>query len=126
MKWDDKDLSLNGTDMNYVGPVYVRPIGRGLVLTGLANEPHLDEVLPEGEYFAEIRVFKWPTKPEDVPSDVLNAGLGIFADFGALALWLNDPASWAGGKVTPSDLIKRGKGGDVVGALRSLAYGNFL
>ena len=129
MKWCDTDLARDGADLHYVGPLYVRPIGRGVVLTGLENEPHLDDVLPEGEYYAEIRIFRWPIKKEDVPADVLNAGMAVFKTFERLREWLNEPVlagSWAPGGATPAELIRRGKKDDVVGALVGLAHGNFL
>lgn len=56
--WQGKDLSTDATIMFYGGKCYVRPIGRGVVLSDLKFEPHLDDVLPEGNYEIEIRVVK--------------------------------------------------------------------
>ena len=129
MKWRDTDLARDGADMHYAGPIYVRPIGRGVVLTGLELEPQLDEVLDEGEYFAEIRILRWPIRSEDVPEEVLKAGMAVFKTFERLREWLNEPVlagSWAPGGATPAELIQRGKKEDIVGALVGLANGNFL
>jgi len=30
-------------ERSYVGPLYVRPVGRGIVLDGVQDRPHLDE-----------------------------------------------------------------------------------
>ncbi|MGH3994556.1 MAG: hypothetical protein ACRDSN_19115 [Pseudonocardiaceae bacterium] len=30
---------------SYTGPLYVRPVGRGIVLEGMEDRPHLDEWL---------------------------------------------------------------------------------
>ena len=54
--WQGKDLSTDATIMYYSGKCYVRPLGRGVVLNGLMCEPHLDDVLAEGDYEVEIRV----------------------------------------------------------------------
>ncbi len=42
----------------YRGRIYVRPIGRGIVLEDRDGKPHLDDVLDEGEYEAEIRLVR--------------------------------------------------------------------
>jgi hypothetical protein len=60
MKWRDTDLSVEGFDMLYKGRISVRPIGRGGVLQDLELTPHLDEVLREGAYEAEIRIRRSP------------------------------------------------------------------
>ena len=54
--WQGKDLSTDATIMYYSGKCYVRPLGRGVVLSDLKFEPHLDDVLAEGDYEVEIRV----------------------------------------------------------------------
>ncbi len=41
----------------YEGRIYVRPMGRGVVMIDRAGMPHLDDdVLPEGYYYAQIHV----------------------------------------------------------------------
>ena len=47
-------------DFSYRGRIYVRPIGRGIVLEDREGKPHLDDVLEEGEYEAEIRLIRSP------------------------------------------------------------------
>jgi hypothetical protein len=116
MKWRDADLSRDGAEMHYVGPLYVRPIGRGVVLSGLEGEPHLDDLLPEGEYFAEIRVFRWPTKKEDVPAEILTATADAFKTFAELALWLN--STGANGD-TPAKIILSGRTAEVLRIINS-------
>ena len=45
-------------DFHYRGRIYVRPIGRGIVLEDRLGKPHLDDLLEEGEYEAEIRLLR--------------------------------------------------------------------
>jgi hypothetical protein len=56
--WRDRDLSVPGAIMHYRGDCYVRPLTRGVVLRNLELEPHLDDVLPEGNYEIEIHVIR--------------------------------------------------------------------
>lgn len=44
----------------YEGRIYVRPMGRGVVMIDRAGMPHLDDVLPEGYYCAKIHVSAIP------------------------------------------------------------------
>ena len=46
----------------YEGPIHSRPCGRGVVLESLSEYFDDDGVLPSGDYFAEIRVWKRETK----------------------------------------------------------------
>lgn len=43
---------------SYRGLAYARPIGRGVVLEELDGQPHLEDVLPEGDYDIEIKAFR--------------------------------------------------------------------
>ncbi len=49
----------------YQGRVYVRPIGRGIVLLDLPGEPQLEDVLltDTGYYQVDIQVSAAPSKP---------------------------------------------------------------
>lgn len=58
MKWRDTDLSADGLELLYRGKIYVRPLGRGVVLEDLELKPNVDEVLPDGDYEVEIRVIR--------------------------------------------------------------------
>ena len=40
----------------YCGKIYVRPCGRGVVLEDHPDQEHLDDVLGEGYYQAEIKI----------------------------------------------------------------------
>lgn len=42
----------------YKGPIHSRPCGRGVVLDELGDSFDSEGVLPDGEYVAEIRVWK--------------------------------------------------------------------
>lgn len=57
---------------NYDGAVYVRPVGRGIVLLDLPQEPQLDEVVPEmgGHYHMRVHVtWETETAPEAAPKE---------------------------------------------------------
>ena len=58
MKWRETELSAEGLEFLSRGRIYVRPIGRGVVLEDLELKPHLDDVLDEGNYEAEIRIIR--------------------------------------------------------------------
>jgi hypothetical protein len=58
MKWRDTNLSADGLELLYRGQIFVRPLGRGVVLDDLELKPQLDEVLDEGYYEAEIRIIR--------------------------------------------------------------------
>ena len=38
----------------YTGPIYVRPIGRGICLIDHPNEEQIEDLLPDGYYAARI------------------------------------------------------------------------
>ena len=42
--------------LRYSGNVYIRPLGRGVVLKDLPGEPEIDDLVSEGNYYAEIIV----------------------------------------------------------------------
>jgi hypothetical protein len=56
--WRGRDLSTDAAILYYHGGIYVRPVGRGVVLKELELEPHLDEVLDDGDYEIEIRIIR--------------------------------------------------------------------
>lgn len=56
--WGGHNLGTADAIMCYRGRCYVRPLGRGVVLSDLADEPHLDDVLYDGDYDVEIRVIR--------------------------------------------------------------------
>lgn len=58
VNWRGRDLSANGAIMHYLGSAYMRPVGRGVVLSELPGQPHLDDVLADGNYELEIRVIR--------------------------------------------------------------------
>lgn len=61
--WRGRDLSSSDAIFYYRGRCYVRPLGRGVVLSELELAPHLDDVLAEGDYQIEIRVTRRLPKP---------------------------------------------------------------
>lgn len=42
----------------YEGSIYIRPCGRGIVLTGLQGEPELEDIMRDGDYEAKIIIKK--------------------------------------------------------------------
>jgi len=126
MKSGDAKKSRNWAEVSFSGTIHVDSFGSGVVLSGLVNEPHPDELLATGSYIAEIRVLRWPRQPEDVPLEVLKAARPIFNSFEGLAFWLNQQAKWTPGEVTPAKLLRGGKVDEVVGALLGLANRNSL
>ena len=61
--WGGRNLGAEGAIMLYRSRCYVRPLGRGVVLSDLEHEPHLDDVLYDGDYEIEIRVVRRLPKP---------------------------------------------------------------
>ena len=67
VKWRGRDLGANGVVLLYRGRIYVRPIGRGVVLEDLELQPQFDEILPEGSYEVEFRINRrLPSQPSPV------------------------------------------------------------
>lgn len=56
--WNNRDLSVPGAIARYHGRCYVRPVGRGVVLSDLEMEPQLDDLLESGDYEIDIRVVR--------------------------------------------------------------------
>ncbi len=45
-------------EYEYDGPVYVRPVGRGIHLSEAPGKPYIDDVVDEGDYVMQVRI--WP------------------------------------------------------------------
>lgn len=56
----DSNDGLGQPFFEYIGGMYVRPCARGTVLTSHPDEMGIEDLLQEGDYHVEIRVWRDP------------------------------------------------------------------